>query len=289
MLPLGSRFSWDELQRGRGFLTIIWSIFANKTLFRLIRYYRPRLVQLRRLNVVVTSAKSMNVLGVEFNSKLNWNIHTACAISKAKKSLFALRLLRNYFSPTEMRTLLDTNFYSVLYCNAVIWLTPSLSSEMKQQHIVDSDVYDEASIILDYVEDCLFCLKQQLLSVSVYALRCCIGNSSEVSFENFHLLNKKCMPKQIMLYQMAINLYKLLNDHDYSLNFEHVTIMEQIVCTSRQRYFQIIWNWRCKIGLNTTVNKLYPLNNLIPLDVLNLNFIHYKKLMKVRFLKYDKT
>ena len=53
---------------------------------------------------------------VIFDSKLNWNAHLANAISKAKKSLLAQRLLRKYFNPNEMRTLLDSNFYSILQC-----------------------------------------------------------------------------------------------------------------------------------------------------------------------------
>ena len=45
----------------------------------------------------VKSKKYMNVLGVLFDSKLNWNIHIASAISKAKKSLFAIKQLKKYF------------------------------------------------------------------------------------------------------------------------------------------------------------------------------------------------
>ena len=74
----------------------------------------------------------MNVLGVIFDSKLNWQMHIASAISKAKIALYALRLLKRYFTPNQMRILLDSHFYSVLYYNAVIWLTPSLSSDVKQ-------------------------------------------------------------------------------------------------------------------------------------------------------------
>ena len=36
-----------------------------------------------------------------------------------------------------------------------------------------------------------------------------------------------------------------------------------------------------KIGLNTTANKLYHLNNLISFDSLNLKFVHFKKIMKI--------
>ena len=74
----------------------------------------------------------MNVLGVIFDCKLNWNTHIANAINKSKKAFFALRLSRKYFNANEMRTLLDSNFYSILYYNAVIWLTPEISAPMKQ-------------------------------------------------------------------------------------------------------------------------------------------------------------
>ena len=50
----------------------------------------------------------MNVLGVVFDCKLNWNAHVAMAISKAKRALFALRLLRKFFTDQEMRMLLDS-------------------------------------------------------------------------------------------------------------------------------------------------------------------------------------
>ena len=63
------------------------------------------------LGGTILSKKEMNVLGVIFDCKLNWNSHVASAINKAKNSLLALRLLRKYFNPSEMRTLLDSNFY----------------------------------------------------------------------------------------------------------------------------------------------------------------------------------
>ena len=59
----------------------------------------------------VISKKSMNVLGVTFDSKLNWSIQVANSISKANKALFALRLIKKFFTKKEMRTILDSNFY----------------------------------------------------------------------------------------------------------------------------------------------------------------------------------
>ena len=51
--------------------------------------------------VSITSKKSMNVLGVIFDAKLNWQLQVAHAISKASRALFALRLLKRFFITTK--------------------------------------------------------------------------------------------------------------------------------------------------------------------------------------------
>ena len=199
----------------------------------------------------------MNVLGVMFDSKLNWNHHISMCINKAKKALFALRLIKKYFTQTEMRTLLDTYFYSVLYYNSCIWLVPEIGSEMKQK----------------------------LLSISACALRSCIANNnSMVSFEKIHERNRKCTPLQIMLYQSALQLYKTLNFNMPNFvqpSFESITVLDQMPLTSRQHLFLIFRHNRTKIGLNTTANKFYQLSGKITLDSLGCSFVHFKKSMKI--------
>ena len=139
------------------------------------------------------------------------------SISKAKKSLFAIRLLKKNFNSNELRTLLDSHFYSVLYYNANIWLTPDLTNA----------------------------LKQNLLSISACALRSCMYNNLELSFDRLHAINKKCTPNQIMLYQLSLSLYKTFNVPETGLNFETITVIDQMILTSRQVNFQILKkkNW----------------------------------------------
>ena len=204
----------------------------------------------------------MNVLGVTFDSKLNWGIHVAKTISKAKKALYALKMIKKFFTKNEMRKLLDSNFYSILYYNAVIWLTPNLKSD----------------------------LKQDLLSASACALRSCLTRSEhEISFLRLHKIHMKCTPDQIMLYQQALQLHKTINHVDFPQSFEYITVVDQTICTSRQLRFQIFKNNRSKIGLNTTANKLYCITNLVSLEMLNMTFVHFKKLVKIQFKKNGKT
>ena len=159
-------------------------------------------IRIKLQNSIVLSKNSMNVLGVIFDSRLIWSIHLASAICKAKNALFALRLLKRFF----YRKRNDSNFYSVLYYNAVIWLTPNLSPN----------------------------LKQSLLSISACALRSCLMHGGyEISFDNLHKTHKKCTPKQIMNYQIALKLHKLINEHDNVVSFEHVMVMDQMICHKR--------------------------------------------------------
>ena len=161
-----------------------------------------------------------------------------------------------------MRTLIDANFYSVLYYNSCIWLTPDLKAD----------------------------LKQNLLSISACALRSCVSYSSfDMSFESIHKINKKSTPKQLMKYQIALSLHKLLNEHSAEINFDQVMVMDQVICTSRQLRFQIMRKMNHKIGMNIPANKFYHINNEISFLMLNLTFVHYKKLCKFQYLKYGKT
>ena len=111
----------------------------------------------------------------------------------------------------------------------------------------------------------------------------------EISFVKLHKINKKCTPEQIMLYQLSLKLHKLLNEHENVLSFELVSVMDQMVCTGRQINFKIMRDFNTKIGLNTTANKLYPLNELISFDRLNLTFVNFKKLAKIQFLTNGNT
>ena len=64
--------------------------------------------------------------------------------------------------------------------------------------------------------------------------------------------------------------------------------MDHIVCTGRQLRFKILKTNGSKIGMNESANRLYHLNDLIGLDLLDKTFVHFKTLMKMQFLKNGK-
>ena len=88
-------------------------------------------------------------------------------------------------------------------------------------------------------------------------------------------------------YQSALNLHRTLNFEEP--NYEAITVLDQLAFTPRQMLFKIFRNNSTKIGMNTSSNKFYQLTDRVMLSILALNFIHFKKLMKIQFLKYGKT
>ena len=77
--------------------------------------------------------------------------------------------------------------------------------------------------------------------------------------------------------------------NDPIIKTETLHVIEQSVFTGRQITFEILRQNNYKIGMNTQANKFYHITKMIGLDKLNLSFVHYKKIMKIQFLKYGKT
>ena len=204
--------------------------------------------------VIVLSKKSMNVLGVTFDCKLNWSEHVANTIRKSNKSLRAIKLIAKYFDKESLKTILAANFYSILYYNSEIWLTDNLSKVSKNH----------------------------LLSASALALSICRKyNEEPTSYLKMHLKYLQPTPDNMVLYKSAMQLFKLFNTHEPKVEWIHLNF--QIITGSRQSTFEVIRAFNYKIGNNILTNKLAVLNKKISLDWLNKSFLNFKWLCKHKF------
>ena len=205
-------------------------------------------------NEQIISKKSMNILGVIFDTKLTWSDQVASTIKKSNKALCALRLIKPYLTPPVMRTLIISNYYSVLYYNSEIWLSPNLNADSKQQ----------------------------LLSASANALCSCMPLPNPfISFEAIHKFFNHSTPEQIGNYKLSLLLHKTYNST--TQNKDWLELADQIVITGRQSKFISYKSNNYKIGLNILVNRFYSLKQRIVLDDLNHNMPVFKKKMKTEF------
>lgn len=113
-------------------------------------------------------------LGVIFDNKLQWGPQVSQTITKAKRALNANKLIKPYFNTEELRKLLTSNYFSILFYNLEIWHIPSFKAY----------------------------LKQQLLTASAAGLKLCtVGDTSIIWYKNLQLQNKWATPNQCMIYK----------------------------------------------------------------------------------------
>ena len=207
-------------------------------------------------NVKIKSVTRINVLGVIFDQKLQWTDHVSYCISKSSKALCAIRLIRKFFSTTELLQLITSNFYSILYYNSEIWHLSSLKRV----------------------------LKRKLLSSSAKAIKICVKfDTSEISFIDIHKMYERATPNDFLLYKHALALYRLFWSSDLSMEF--VALNFNSIVTTRQAHFVALSNNKRKVGLNALANRFRQLNNRIPFIQLNKGLDSYKVFCK-KFLLF---
>ena len=58
----------------------------------------------------IKSKSNMNVLGVSFDSKLQWHSQVSNTVKKAKKALHAIYLIKKYFTSKELLNIITSNY-----------------------------------------------------------------------------------------------------------------------------------------------------------------------------------
>ena len=154
-----------------------------------------------------------------------------------------------------MKMLLTSNYYSSLYYNSEIWLSPVLK-------------YD---------------VKQSILSASANALRACMPTPNRfILFEEIHKNCSQPTPQCIGLYKLSLLLYKTYNKKQ--IDKDWLDLADQIIVTGRQKYFSCFKNNNYKIGMNSLVNRVYFIRDRIDLELFNLMLPCFKLIMKSEFL-----
>ena len=214
-----------------------------------------RPIEININDIMLTSKNHINVLGITFDTKLQWHLQVAQTISKSKKALHAISLIRKYFTSSELLSIITSNYLSILYYNADVWLLPTLSP----------------------------LLRQKLLSASAAPLKLCTRiYDRSMSFETLHSVNKRATPMQFTTYRHAILLHKFYNDDTYNSNWLDLFFNQQF--NNRRDTVYFVDTKSYKIGNNILANRFTILNGKIKFDWLNLPFNSYKLKCKEVFL-----
>ena len=116
---------------------------------------------------------------------LQWTTQVMSTISKAKKALNAISLIKKYFNQEELLELVTANYYSKLYYNSEVWQIPTLHKS----------------------------LKNKLLTASSRALQLCSkpNDMSLISYQDLHNISGRATPNRLARYKLALQLYKTIS------------------------------------------------------------------------------
>ena len=226
-----------------------------KTEICLFHRHDVRTTEITLNNCRIKTQTNMNVLGVLFDTKLTWAPQVNQTISKSKIALHAIRLIKPYFTATELKQIVTSNFFSILYYNSNIWHLPMLSP----------------------------LLKQKLMSASGNALKLCTPYCPQItSFDTLHYQNRRATPDQMLKYKLSIQLYKTFNTQQPPLEW---AALNDSICTGRrQNFFETIDVSSTKVGKCLLSNRFKVLNRVIPLSWLNQSLDTFKVKCKSKFL-----
>ena len=212
-------------------------------------------VILKISNNEIKSLDNMNVLGIIFDNKLNWNDHVAKTISKANSALHCIRLIKFYFDPHELLNIITAYFYSILYYGSDIWNIPCLNAN----------------------------LKQRLLSTSAQALKICTPSYHDrMSFLELHRLNNRATPTQMCDYKHALQLYNLIHQEIPKADWVDLNFQQVFGC--RVGTFNFTRTNNYKVGLNLMCNRFHNINNRVKYEWMEGGFESYKIKCKNMFL-----
>jgi len=82
--------------------------------------------------VNVATKECIKALGVQIDKDLSWKTHIATLKKRVISVIGGMRMVRNKLTQTQATNVVTAQVFSILYYACAVWLTPSLSSDLKR-------------------------------------------------------------------------------------------------------------------------------------------------------------
>jgi len=205
-------------------------------------------------NKVICSKDGMNILGIHFDNKLNWQKHINIAILKAKKTSQAIKILSRYLPLSKLVQIATSYFYQRLFYGSVVWLIPTLNR----------------------------IFKHKLLQASANILRiCCKDYRRLLSFSDLHVKCNRATPLNWSYYATALHVHQILNNKCPEKIFDFIN--NKLIFHDRSNLFYMRPMNKLRIGKNCISNRSMFMKCLNR-DIFNLPRDSFQKYVKGRFL-----
>ena len=223
----------------------------DKTEFCIFHRNDVQQTSIKIFNNEVFSKSTIKILGVTFDSKLNWSHHVNLTVQKCKKTLQAIKIVSNNFNIDERLNMVTSLFYSKLYYSAEVWLIPTLGRN----------------------------LKHKLLQISTQALRIAANDIFKIfSTEDLHVMFNRFKPDKWRMYTTLLSLYRITNNQIPESIW--IEIQNSAMPATRANKTIFPSQNKLKVGVNSISNRFSYVSTLITNDDLNLSYNAFKVLSK---------
>ena len=200
---------------------------------------------------LITIKKSIKILGIIFDSKLNWFEHVDNAIDKANRAKQALGQIAKYFEKEELLKLATAYFYSRLYYGAKIWLMTTLASTLILK------LWQTSSRMLRIVDN---------------------NRVRPLSYANLHKKYKRATPSMWCQYTTALAMREVVCNNIPLTCVPFVAINQ--LHNDRAKGMKFTRTNKLKIGFNCLSNRLQCVSKLVEIDCQNVSKETFKKYCK---------
>ena len=201
----------------------------------------------------IVAKQEMNVLGIVFDSRLEWARQVDKSILRARQSSQALRRIKDYFTITEKNSLVTSLVFSRMYYGSEIWLLPNL----KERHF--NRLYSQSGRSLKLI-------------------------NKDFSYHGLHATFSRATPKIFSLYQMCINYYDLIHSQ-FQLVIEKDNLQSVTLNNRRNTKLTFVRINQSRAGLNNIVNRLRSVTNMMNKNWLHLSRDVFKSLCKQHIIQ----
>jgi len=207
-------------------------------------------------DVPIKTKKVMKILGLNFDSKLNWSYQVNSSISHAKTSLHAIRLLSKYLTREKLLTISNAYFYQRLYYGSQVWLNDNLNHSFKHK----------------------------LFQASSSCLRICAKDYMRLfSYKELHVLFNRALPLQWSEYTLINTLFDILKTEKPDFLFSKLKINS--IFHDRSNTFYIRPSNLTRVGQNCISNRAMKVMKIVNKNDWCLNKNQFKMAMKKKLLK----
>ncbi len=227
----------------------------DKTEVMLMNSQEDEDVKIRVGDVLVRSSKSMKVLGLTFDHKLDWTQQVHQTIMKTNRLYHGLWHIKKFLNPTQLRSAVTAYYFSVLYYGLEVWFHRNLS----------------------------FKLKQRLRSAHYRALRLVFGK--EKSRTELDVMSKRATPDEMADYSLAKMVSKMcISGQPQRLLSETMSNSYSVLRSPGRMFFYD--NSKLKIGRQCLKNRLSCVTKQMKFNWLECEVKSLRPKLKKCFFKY---